>query len=56
MAGQINWIHTTPLSRIADGMIKARPAGEVSREALGLLAEMEGLLGDPVLNYAVSDA
>ncbi|MEV6696520.1 hypothetical protein AB0M68_05035 [Streptomyces sp. NPDC051453] len=31
MAGRINWIHTTLLSRTADGMIKARPAGEVSR-------------------------
>ncbi|MFF1354258.1 TetR/AcrR family transcriptional regulator [Streptomyces sp. NPDC058297] len=56
MAGQINWIHTTLLSRIAAEMIKARPAGEVSREALGLLDEMEGLLGEPVLNYAVRDA
>lgn len=37
-------------------MIKAGPAGEVSREALGLLDEMEGLLGEPVLNYAVRDA
>ncbi|MFE6753269.1 hypothetical protein ACFVDQ_06690 [Streptomyces sp. NPDC057684] len=41
MAGQINWIRTTPLSRIGAGMIKARPAGEVSREALGPLDEME---------------
>lgn len=56
MAGQINWVRTTLLSRIAAGMIKARPAGEVSREGLRLLDEMEGLLGEPVLNYAVRDA
>ncbi|MFA3840781.1 hypothetical protein [Streptomyces aureus] len=56
MAGHINWIRTTLLSRIAAGMIKARPVGEVSGEALGLLDEMEGLLGEPVLNYAVREA
>ncbi|RFC72267.1 TetR/AcrR family transcriptional regulator [Streptomyces sp. AcE210] len=56
MAGQINWIHTTLLSRIAAEMIKVRPAGEVSREALGLLDEMEGLLGESVLNYAAREA
>jgi hypothetical protein len=34
-------------------MVKGRNPGEVSREVLVLLDDMEELLGEKVLNYAV---
>jgi hypothetical protein len=56
MAGQINWVHTTLLGLIGREMMAGRSPGEVSREALGLLDDMEDLLSQKVLNYAVRAA
>ncbi|MFF8310475.1 TetR/AcrR family transcriptional regulator [Streptomyces lydicus] len=56
MAGQINWIHQTLMATIAHEMIAGRKAAVVSREALVLLDEMEDLLSERVLNYAVKAA
>jgi AcrR family transcriptional regulator len=56
MAGQINWLHSTLLATIGQRMIEGGRPSEVSREALVLLDEMEGLLSDKVLNYAVRGA
>ncbi|AJP03846.1 TetR family transcriptional regulator [Streptomyces cyaneogriseus subsp. noncyanogenus] len=56
MAGQINWLHSTLLATIGQRMIEGGRPVEVSREALVLLDEMEGLLSDKVLNYAVRGA
>jgi AcrR family transcriptional regulator len=53
MAGQINWLHETLMDYVRLGMTAGRPPAEVSREALGLLDDMEELLGRKVLNYAV---
>lgn len=56
MAGQINWVHQTLMTAIAHEMIAGRKADVVSREALALLDEMEDLLSETVLNYAVKAA
>ncbi|MFG2398168.1 TetR/AcrR family transcriptional regulator [Streptomyces lydicus] len=56
MAGQINWVHQTLVAAIAHEMIAGRKADVVSREALVLLDEMEDLLSETVLNYAVKAA
>ncbi|MFD8329274.1 TetR/AcrR family transcriptional regulator [Streptomyces lydicus] len=56
MAGQINWVHQTLMTAIAHEMIAGRKADVVSREALVLLDEMEDLLSETVLNYAVKAA
>lgn len=48
-----HWVHTTLLGLIGREMMVGRSAGEVSREALGLLDDMEDLLSQKVLNYAV---
>jgi hypothetical protein len=56
MAGQINWLHSTLLAAIGQRMVDGGTPAEVSREALELLDEMEGLLSDKVLNYAVRGA
>ncbi|MFG2095982.1 TetR/AcrR family transcriptional regulator [Streptomyces sp. NPDC048612] len=56
MAGQIGWVHESLMSWIAHEMIEGRKSVEVSREALALLDEMEELLGEKVLNYAVRAA
>ena len=53
IAGQIGWIHTTVMGVIGREMLKGRAPAEVSREVLVLLDEMEGLLSEPVLGYAV---
>ena len=53
MAGQINWLHESLMDYVRRGMTAGRPPGEVSREALGLLDDMEDLLSEKVLNYAV---
>ncbi|MEU1041611.1 TetR/AcrR family transcriptional regulator [Streptomyces sp. NPDC005551] len=53
MAGQLNWIHHTVMGSIGREMVQGRNPGEVSRETLVLLDEMEDLLSDRVLNYAV---
>ncbi|MGW2638646.1 TetR/AcrR family transcriptional regulator [Streptomyces sp. NPDC001348] len=53
MAGQIGWIHSTAMSVIRCEMLKGRNPAEVSREVLVLLDDMEELLSEKVLNYAV---
>lgn len=53
MAGQIGWLHGTVIGVIGREMLKRREPAEVSREALSLLDEMEGLLSERVLGYAV---
>ncbi|MFE1175658.1 TetR/AcrR family transcriptional regulator [Streptomyces sp. NPDC058773] len=53
MAGQIGWVHQSLMGWIAQQMIEGRKPAEASREALVLLDEMEELLGEKVLNYAV---
>lgn len=56
IAGQLSWVHSTLMAWIGDEMTKCRKPAEVSRDALVLLDEMEDLLGEKVLNYAVRDA
>ncbi|MEV6836386.1 TetR/AcrR family transcriptional regulator [Streptomyces sp. NPDC051133] len=53
MAGQISWVHGTVMEVIAREMVKGRDPGEVSREVLALLDDIEDLLSEPVLGYAV---
>jgi len=56
MAGQIRWIHHTVFVAIGREMLAGREPAEVSREVLVLLDDMEELLSEKVLNYAVRDA
>ncbi|MEV3989012.1 TetR/AcrR family transcriptional regulator [Streptomyces sp. NPDC049837] len=53
VAGQLSWVHGTLMAWIGAEMVKRRDIGEVAREALGLLDEMEELMGRKVLEYAV---
>ncbi|GAA4900332.1 TetR/AcrR family transcriptional regulator [Streptomyces coeruleoprunus] len=53
VAGQLDWLHSTVMGWISAEMMKHRDPREVSREALVLLDEMEELLGERVLSYAV---
>ncbi|MEV5545174.1 TetR/AcrR family transcriptional regulator [Streptomyces sp. NPDC052309] len=56
MAGQINWLHGTVVATIGQRMLAGGKPAEVSREVLLMLDEMEGLLSERVLNYAVRGA
>jgi AcrR family transcriptional regulator len=56
VAGQIVWVHSTLMAWIGRKMIEGHPAAGVSRDALALLDEMEGLLSERVLNYAPREA
>ncbi|MBD0424247.1 TetR/AcrR family transcriptional regulator [Streptomyces sp. TRM S81-3] len=56
MAGQINWLHGTVVATIGQRMLAGGKPAEVSREVLLMLDEMEGLLSEKVLNYAVRGA
>lgn len=56
MAGQISWIHGTVMAVIGREMVKGRDPREVSREVLALLDDLEELLSEAVLNYAVRGA
>lgn len=56
IAGQINWVHQTVMSVIGREMMTGRNPDEVSREVLVLLDDMEELLSEKVLNYAVRAA
>ncbi|MFE6636133.1 TetR/AcrR family transcriptional regulator [Streptomyces tendae] len=56
MAGQINWLHGTVMVEIGHRMVAGGKPSEVSREMLLLLDEMEELLSEKVLNYAVRGA
>lgn len=53
VGSQIAWIQDTVIAFISAEMTAGRKAGEVSREALDLLDEIEDLLGGRVLDYAV---
>ncbi|MEV0744555.1 TetR/AcrR family transcriptional regulator [Streptomyces sp. NBC_01220] len=52
VAGQLSWVHATLMAYIGGEMVAGRNPGEVSRDALVLLDDIEGLLGETVLNYA----
>lgn len=52
VAGQLSWVHGTLMAYIGGEMVAGRKAAEVSRDALVLLDDIEGLLGETVLNYA----
>ncbi|WP_326699849.1 TetR/AcrR family transcriptional regulator [Streptomyces sp. NBC_01754] len=51
VAGQLSWVHSTLMGYIGREMMAGRKPAEVSREALGLLDDVEDLLGEKVLNY-----
>ncbi|AZM48828.1 TetR family transcriptional regulator [Streptomyces sp. WAC 06738] len=52
IAGQLSWVNNTLYALIRREMTAGRDPAAVSRDALGLLDEMEELLGEKVLNYA----
>ncbi|MFD8724721.1 TetR/AcrR family transcriptional regulator [Streptomyces sp. NPDC059629] len=56
IAGQLGWVHSTVMSVIGREMVKGRDPREVSREVLVLLDDIEDLLSEKVLNYAVRGA
>ncbi|KUM70872.1 TetR/AcrR family transcriptional regulator [Streptomyces curacoi] len=56
IAGQISWIHQTVFVTIGREMVAGRNPDEVSREVLVLLDDIEELLSEKVLNYAVRGA
>ncbi|GGM10254.1 TetR family transcriptional regulator [Streptomyces fumigatiscleroticus] len=56
IAGQINWAHETVTAAIGRRMVAGGTPAEVSRQMLVLLDEMEELLSEKVLNYAVRGA
>ncbi|MFI6641198.1 TetR/AcrR family transcriptional regulator [Streptomyces sp. NPDC050504] len=56
VGGQLAWVESTVVGYITREMTKCRKATEVSREALVLLDEVEELLGEKVLKYAVRAA
>jgi AcrR family transcriptional regulator len=56
MAGQINWLHETVMATIGQRMLAGGRPSEVSREVLALLDDMEELLSEKVLGYAVRGA
>jgi len=53
VAGQICWIHGTVFAAIGREMLKGRAPADVSREILVLVDDIEELLSDRVLGYAV---
>ncbi|MFF7857789.1 TetR family transcriptional regulator [Streptomyces sp. NPDC007904] len=53
VAGQICWIHGTVFATVGREMLKGRSPAEVSRDILGLVDDVEELLSDKVLGYAV---
>ncbi|MBB5935772.1 TetR/AcrR family transcriptional regulator [Streptomyces zagrosensis] len=56
VGGQLAWIQGTLMGFVGREMVAGRKAVEVSREALVLLDEMEDLISERVLNYAVRPA
>ncbi len=56
VAGQLAWVQSTLMAMIGRAMVAGGKPAEVSREALGLLDDMEDLLSEKVLNYAVRAA
>ncbi|RII15747.1 HTH-type transcriptional regulator LuxR [Streptomyces sp. YIM 130001] len=55
MGGQIAWLQSTLMAFIGGRMVNGEKANEVSRAALVLLDEIEGVWGDSVLGYAVRE-
>ncbi|MCN9240148.1 TetR/AcrR family transcriptional regulator [Streptomyces sp. RY43-2] len=53
MAGQICWVHQAVFVHIGREMLVGREPAEVSREVLVLLDDIEELLSEKVLDYAV---
>ncbi|MFJ3904789.1 TetR/AcrR family transcriptional regulator [Streptomyces sp. NPDC090025] len=53
VGGQITWIQHTVITFVTERMVAGGRANEVSREALDLLDDIEELLSDAVLDYAV---
>ncbi|MFF4257392.1 TetR/AcrR family transcriptional regulator [Streptomyces sp. NPDC001663] len=56
IAGQLGWVHSTVMGVIGREMVKGNNPREVSREVLVLLDDIEDLLSEKVLNYAVRGA
>ncbi|MEV1023482.1 TetR/AcrR family transcriptional regulator [Streptomyces sp. NPDC050264] len=56
IAGQIGWAHQTVMAAIGRRMLAGSAPAAVSREMLGVLDDIEELLSEKVLNYAVRDA
>ncbi|MEX0168939.1 TetR/AcrR family transcriptional regulator [Streptomyces sp. LMG1-1-1.1] len=56
VGGQLAWIENTVVGYITGEMTAGRKATTVSREALVLLDEIEDVLSDKVLTYAVREA
>lgn len=56
VAGQLSWLQTMLMGCVGREMTAGRKPAEVSREALVLLDEMEELLSEKALNYAVRAA
>ena len=56
IAGQLGWVHSTVMAVIGREMVKGCDPREVSREVLVLLDDIEDLLSEKVLNYAVRGA
>ncbi|WP_181796363.1 TetR/AcrR family transcriptional regulator [Streptomyces sp. WELS2] len=56
MAGQICWVHQAVFVTIGREMVSGRKPAEVSREVLVLMDDIEDLLSEKVLNYAVRGA
>ncbi|MFF7771277.1 TetR/AcrR family transcriptional regulator [Streptomyces massasporeus] len=56
IAGQICWVHGTLFVAVGREMVKGRNPDEVSREMLVVLDDIEELLSEKVLNYAVRGA
>ncbi|MCQ4045351.1 TetR/AcrR family transcriptional regulator [Streptantibioticus rubrisoli] len=55
VGSQLAWLQATLMAYVGRQMVAGRKPAEVSREALALLDEMEDLLGERVLNYAVKN-
>lgn len=53
MAGQLAWAHGTLMAFVGRRMLAGRTPQETSREALVLLDDIEEVLGEKVLKYAV---
>ncbi|MFF0448554.1 TetR/AcrR family transcriptional regulator [Streptomyces sp. NPDC004609] len=53
VAGQIDWIHQSVTEAVRRGMMAGRRPEDVSRDTLGVVDEIESLLGERLLNYAV---
>ncbi|MFE5592401.1 TetR/AcrR family transcriptional regulator, partial [Streptomyces sp. NPDC056549] len=56
VGGQLAWIEAAVVGYITGEMTAGRKATTVSREALVLLDEIEELLGEKVLTYAVRES